>query len=242
MKLLEYVGVGLVIGVGVGVAALASQTPQSQSPDIKSFGDAEAAIHELTLRVASLESRLESMEGSDASVKPTAAPSLGAAVLKVESIETITPTEETQQEAKALIIEAEGLERQAETFEASAAGITIDSGQGVTDTARSSARKQISSFKSQAGDARRQAKQKRKQAEAMVAPRQIIRGWSGKKTVEARTEKDLSSQLRNVAVGSFITATWTLVDMDDTTATVNVTSVRSVAAPAGFVERPAGSR
>ena len=240
MKLLGYVGVGLLIGVGV--AALASQTPSTNAPDIKTLGDADAAIAELSMRVASLEARLEAMESGDSTSRLAPAPPPATAVLKVESIETIMPSEETMQEAKAITIEAENLERSAEAFEASAAGITIDSGPGVTDSARAASRKQISSFKNQAGEARRQAKQKRKQAEAMVAPRQVIRGWSGKKSVEARTEKDLSAQLKNVAVGSFITANWTLVDMDDTTATVNVTSIKAVAAPAGFVERPAGSR
>lgn len=240
MKLLGYVGVGLLIGVGV--AALASQAPPTNAPDIKTLGDADAAIAELSMRVASLEARLEAMEGGGEAAHADAAPAPGTPVVKVESIETVMPDEQAKQEAKALTIEAENLERHAEALEASAAGVTIDTSPAVTDSARSAARKQIASFKNQMGEARRQAKAKRKEAEAMLAPRQIIRGWSsGKKSVEAHTAKDLSAQLKNVKVGSFITGAWTLVDATETSATVTLSTIRVVAAPAGFVERPAGS-
>ena len=72
----------------------------------------------------------------------------------------------------------------------------------------------------------------------MALPRQVILGWTGKKSVELRTEKDLSAMLKDVRPGTFVTAKGMLLDADDHSATAIITSISVVAAPANFVERP----
>jgi hypothetical protein len=240
--------VGLGLAAGLGVASWAAQS--QDSTEIKSLGDAATALHALTLQVATLEARVESLEDrraeSDsggapaAAASPAAAPA-GAPVLKVESVEAIKPDEGTKARAQQLIVDAETLEQKAAATETASRAIIIDSRVEADEGQRQSARRQMQSLKQEAGEARRQARQKRSEAEELTKPRQVIRGWSGKRSVEAYTERDLSAALSKVAMGSFLTGKWTLFEMDDQKATVRVSSITPVSKPADFVERPTGS-
>ena len=233
--------ISVVLVVSLGVVAVASQSQTDESPDIKTLADADAAIHALTLRVAALEARLDGTS-PDAASGHAPVPSPAAGALKVESIETVQPTDDAKAEAKAIQVEADQLEQQADSMDTNISSISVNSGSGISDSARSAARRQVNTYKTQMSEARRSAKEKRKQADALLAPRQVIRGWSGKKSVEAISDRDLSAQLKGVVVGSYITADWTMVDMDDDSAKVTIRSIKSVAKPAGFVERPASAK
>ena len=246
MKSRWMAGIGMAVGLGVAAWATAPQ----DSTEIKSLGDAATAIHALTLQVATLEARVESLENrraeSDsggapaAAASPSAAPK-GSPVLKVESIEAITPDDGTKARAQQLNIEAEMLEQKAASTDTASRSIIIDSRVEADEGSRQSARRQMQALKQEAGEARRQARQKRAEAEELIKPRQVIRGWSGKRSIEAYTERDLSTALSKVSIGSFITGKWTLVEMDDQKGTVRVSSISPVSRPADFVERPAGS-
>ena len=234
--------ISVVLVVSLGVVALASQSNTDETPDIKTLADADAAIHALTLRVAALEARLDGTSPDAASGHAAPAPSPAAGALKVESIETVQPTDDAKAEAKAIQVEADQLEQQADSMDTNISNVSVNSGSGISDSARSAARRQINTYKTQMSEARRSAKEKRKQADALLAPRQVIRGWSGKKSVEAISDRDLSAQLKGIVVGSYVTADWTMVDMDDDSAKVTIRSIKSVAKPAGFVERPASAK
>jgi len=241
-------GVGLAVGLGVAAWATAPQDSQ----EIKSLGDAATAIAALNLQVATLESRLEALENrtddatggggseSSSSAAPAAAPA-GSPVLKVEAIEAILPDEGAKARAQQLIIDAESLEQKAATQESSASSLVVDTRVGADDGSRQAAHRQMQSLRQEAGNARRLARQKREEAKQLTLPRQVIRGWSGKRSVEAYTDRDLSAALSKTPPGSFISGKWTLVDMDETSATVRVSSIYAVNKPATFVDRPAGS-
>src|SRR6185503_11250951 len=230
MKIFGVVGLGL--AVGIAVAAFATQSPKAgqDATSIKSLADAEAAIDALTLRVNLLEQRLEKMEGGD----QAAMPAVGAPVMKVESIETIQPDAETLAQIRQLNADADSLDDKAAALESSASSISIDNSPDADAAARSAMLKQRNSIKSQGGEARRQARQKRDEAKRLATPRQIIRGWSGKKSVELRTDRDLSATLGTIRVGSFVTAKGSLLDADDSSVTAMITSISAVAAPANF--------
>lgn len=244
-------GVGLAVGLGVAAWATAPQ----DSPDIKSLEDAAGAIHALSLQVAALELRLDTLEnqqdGTAANSSPAAAPTAGSAaaaapagspVMRIEAIEAVTPDEAAKIQAQQLLDEAEQLEQKASSQDTAAKSVIIDSRSAqVNDGSRQAAVRQMNALRAEAGEARRQARKNREQAKQLTAPRQVVRGWSGKRSIEAYTERDLSAALSRMPVGTYITAKWSLVDMDDKKATVRVTDITAVSRPADFVDRPAGS-
>ncbi len=247
MKPCWMTGVGLAVGLGVGALAM----PTQDSAEIKSLADAAEAIQALNTQVAKLETRLEALENrsgdstggnaeSSSSAAPAAAPA-GSPVLKIEAIEAIQPDEGAKARAQQLIIDAESLEQKAATQESSASSLVIDNRVSADEGSRQAARRQGQALRQEAGDARRLARQKREEAKQLTLPKQVIRGWSGKRSVEAYTERDLSAALSKMPPGTFITGKWTLVDMDEKTATVRVSSINAVSKPASFVDRPAGS-
>ncbi len=234
MKRLAYFGLGTVFGLGM--LALAAQAPSQDAPSSKTLADADATIYALTLRVEGLENRLDQLEAGGAQIAAVA--SAGAPVMKVESIETVQPDEQTMITIRQLELDVTGLDQQASAMTTAAASITIDNDPDTEASVRNSSLRQQASLKSQAGDYRRQAKQKREEIKKLSAPHQIIKGWSGKKSVELRTERDLSAMLKDVRIGSFVTAKGTLLDADDSSATAVITSITVVSAPANFTDRP----
>lgn len=238
-------GVGLAVGLGVAAWATAPQ----DSPDIKSLEDAAGAIHALSLQVAALELRLDTLENQQngTAAAPTAGSAAAAApagspVMRIEAIEAVTPDEAAKIQAQQLLDEAEQLEQKASSQDTAAKSVIIDSRSAqVNDGSRQAAVRQMNALRAEAGEARRQARKNREQAKQLTAPRQVVRGWSGKRSIEAYTERDLSAALSRMPVGTYITAKWSLVDMDDKKATVRVTDITAVSRPADFVDRPAGS-
>lgn len=188
MKSVAYLGLGMI--AGLGMLALAAQAPSQDVPISKTLADADATIYALALRVEGLEKRLDQLETGGAQI--AAVPAAGAPVMKVESIETVQPDEQTMITIRQLELDASGLEQQASAMTTAAASVIIDNDPDSDTSTRSSSLRQQSSLKNQAGDLRRQAKQKREEIKKLSAPHQVIKGWSGKKSVELRTERDLS--------------------------------------------------
>lgn len=244
MKTYGVVGIGL--AVALSVAALAMQQPNADDPQVKTLADADAAIHALTLKVSALEKRLDTLEGrgvaaaaADESVA-AALPATSQAML-IESIETVKADQTVETRIRELENQADALEKEASSLDTAAQSITIDTRSEVDYGPRQAARRQQAALKQQAGDARREARQKREEVKDLKEAKQIVRGWSGKRSIELITERDLSATLSKIGPGKFITAKYTLIDINDDLAVVRASSITEVARPAGFVDRPKGN-